>query len=1603
MRIGLDFRFLALGRQGLVRGIPRFTQEQLQSVLALDSDNTYLLLCDAGVDLDAILPEIRAAANAHVVCAPDELGFSDVPARAEHTLLAWFSAYQQWLEGLRLDLYHATCPAWLNGTLMPGFDVCPYVATAYDLIPLLYPAQYLHDDAWLTAYTHRLLFLEQATRIAAISHATGGDLIAHLGIAADRIDVTPPAASPCFRPLPPDVAHTVLSSLDHPSRRLPRRRVRIPSEYLLCLTDLHYTKNLVTLVTAYAGLPTATRARFPLVVAGHLDHHGSEDLRRLAGQLEVDANLILTGRLSDQELVALYSSATIMVHPSHHEGFGLPVAEAMRCGAPVITTTRSSLPEIVADAAVLVDSEDATALRHEIDRLLHDRQRREDLRRRGLAQATRYSADALGRATLDCYQKAAVAEPRTAPGSLRVAIWSPVPPQTIGTADYADDLITALAAEPGFELDIFVDDDVLPPTSLMRKAGVHHCSDFDRYARRAAFDCTIYQLGASSFHLYMERALLSHPGIVVLHDLQWGRAKLAAARSEAKGLQRFRAEVAALEGQTAARHWDRVSALPLPARHEAERAFLNDHLMLGRVLDAATRCVTLTPEAAHELVQRYPRATPPVTIPMGVHDPQEGGYGFDRATARGYLGIDPAAFLLVAPGTVERGKHIDAVIDAFADLRRTRIDALLAVVGFVADSDYAATLQRHAEARGVRDVVRFVGSAPRIIFDAFISASDAVMVLRDLRSQEMSGSLTRALAAGRCVVMSDIPSWGSVPDTACIRVAAPPHERDDLTVALREFATDTDRRAHLERAARAHFEATARPERMVDGYRRLISDQAGRRPSRRSDGRVSTRRSGRSGRPLPRTGALPYSKVCELEDFEHPQLREVIRDVCSHKASAFGADFPRRCEHRKDWEVAMAVRALADHGALRPDARLLGVAAGTEDTVFYLTRNVREVVAIDRYRSPGDWEYTAPSMMLTNPGRLAPYAFAVERLTVQHRDARILDFPDESFDGIFSSGSIEHFGDLQTIAAAAYEMGRVLKPGGILSVSTELLLSADAQGPGSALPGTLLFSPAELRRYIVEASGLEPIDELDLSVSHWTHATSRDIHSAVASRIARQAAQPIGSRGPDWMYWDIPHIVMDWNGKRFTSVHLALRRAAVHPVVDNSWAGPSAALRADVAASMAETATVSEVDDREVHAARAAVLAGELSVAATRRAAADNRLEALRGDLASATADLDASLQEASLPQAGVYKESARGRSARSLRRVVTSEERFMASVTGLPPPGTVACPIVSPLAPPYKIVVERDAHDIISLAFLAGHGPAVNRTLISLILALVPACGTLLDLGANVGSISMPVAVTGRHVLSVEADPVNVSLLQTSAVINDVSDRMHVIATAAGGHVGEASFMPHGAHGQILDAPVNGAIRVPLTTVDALVASENIDRVDLVKVDVEGAEMDVLRGMRRLVEHPRAPYLLVECCPHTLAEYGQTTADLVALLEAYGYVVYNVEDNRLMRRRPDEVQVTTVMDVLAAKQGLRRLPGWRLEPPMGPKELVQRLLTESRHTSPDHRASVARVACNLSPEILDLPAVSSALNSLRNDPQLRVRAAAAWWRHARAEDSTTS
>ncbi len=203
------------------------------------------------------------------------------------------------------------------------------------------------------------------------------------------------------------------------------------------------------------------------------------------------------------------------------------------------------------------------------------------------------------------------------------------------------------------------------------------------------------------------------------------------------------------------------------------------------------------------------------------------------------------------------------------------------------------------------------------------------------------------------------------------------------------------------------------------------------------------------------TLARQYAKLCDLRDFDDPELLAAVRSLVPERD-------PLAYIERKVWEFAMVMLFLKETGHLDGRSRVLSVGAGNERILFWLTNHVGEVVATDIYGEGHFAAREAHVSMLEDPAAHAPaYRWRPDRLRVLAMDGRRLDFPDDSFDAVFTVSSIEHFGAPGQIARSASEIGRVLKPGGHAIIVTECLVS---HHPLDSAPVELTIRAATLGR-----------------------------------------------------------------------------------------------------------------------------------------------------------------------------------------------------------------------------------------------------------------------------------------------------------------------------------------------------------------------------------------------------------------------------------------------------------------------------------------------------------------------------------------------------------
>jgi len=370
MRIGIDVRSLAHN----LTGVQRYTFSLIEALLKIDKENQYILF-PRGINQTASNTDKRKNLLLQIAQWTKAVSW-------EQLLLP--------LDALccNIDTFHF--PAYAAPLLFP----CPYVVTIHDMIYQLYPEETVpFFQTYLNVMTP--LIAKMAKKIITVSQNSKEDIMRLLNIPEDKISVIYPGISESFKPAKDS---TLLQRV--------LGKYQISSSYVLAVGTLEPRKNMVRLIKAFSVLKRAKQYDGQLVVVGGKGWFYDEIFQAVE-RLSLKKDVIFTGYVPDQELVCLYNGARVFVFPSLYEGFGAPPLEAMTCGVPVITSKASSLPEIVADAAILINPYDVSELAAAIADLLHDEKLQTELTEAGFRNVQRFSWDKAARDTLAVYNSIA--------------------------------------------------------------------------------------------------------------------------------------------------------------------------------------------------------------------------------------------------------------------------------------------------------------------------------------------------------------------------------------------------------------------------------------------------------------------------------------------------------------------------------------------------------------------------------------------------------------------------------------------------------------------------------------------------------------------------------------------------------------------------------------------------------------------------------------------------------------------------------------------------------------------------------------------------------------------------------------------------------------------------------------------------------------------------------------------------------------------------------------------------------------------------------------------------------------------------------------------
>ena len=371
-------------------GVGTYIRNVVRTLGRLDRENEFLL-----IGSPAKVEEIGALPS----------NFHAVPLLASDRSVSGYREFRNALQGLGCDLVHIP-----NLFSVPRMLPCPYVMTVHDML------EHMSRDRQQNGFWRSMHFqmtkrvLAGAARIFAVSNFTRNEIEKLFEIPSDRVEVVYNAIDERF-------LHGHASAAD---RDLIARRYQVTYPFLLYAGRISAHKNVVRMIEAFSALKTELERdqAYPdlkLIIIGD-DLSGNPDLRRTVVRSGVQHDVRFLGFVPIEVLRIFYDEAKIFVFPSLYEGFGLPPLEAMVHGTPVVTSNVSSLPEVVGNAAVLVNPENVFEIMRALRRVLMDRALRDRMKERGYQQAARFSWETSVRRILEVYGEIANGRRQATPG-----------------------------------------------------------------------------------------------------------------------------------------------------------------------------------------------------------------------------------------------------------------------------------------------------------------------------------------------------------------------------------------------------------------------------------------------------------------------------------------------------------------------------------------------------------------------------------------------------------------------------------------------------------------------------------------------------------------------------------------------------------------------------------------------------------------------------------------------------------------------------------------------------------------------------------------------------------------------------------------------------------------------------------------------------------------------------------------------------------------------------------------------------------------------------------------------------------------------------------
>lgn len=725
------------------RGIGNYVKGLFSTMIDMDTSNHYFLLnFFEDTEFKNKLQHPERLKETYLYCGDN----NDLLSNPEFKYILG-NAIRRFIQENKIDVFIITSP--FESRLFPyereWFGDVKTVAIVYDIIPYLFQNRYFAGDIEKNGrwYLERLEMLKSMDMCLTISDSARTDLIEALNIPEEKVVTIWGAVDKRFK---------VLKILEEDKKKL-FDKFGVTNKYIMCTGGDDDRKNIAGLITAYSKLPKKLIDEYQLVIVCKLSPESRIRYSMIIEEAGVKGRVVLTGFVSDEELVQFYNMAHLVAFPSEYEGFGLPIVEAFACKTPVLTSNNSSLVQVAGDAAVLVDPFSVESVTEGMLRALTNTNL-DELINRGSERVKEFQWEKVSEHTLDAIAGTPKVEHEKR--IKKLAMFTPLPPLYSGIADYSRDIISELSKT--IDVDVFIDDGYEAKVSFDDNVRVFNHSKFEEL--RELYDEVVYQLGNSEFHTYMWKYLQKYRGSIVLHDFNMHGIlnKILNDTGDYTLYGQYLMEDFETSMVSTYINKLRNNEVSVPIFDTHVNGFLTNYAdkIIVHSMNNKRHLLDRKPEKNVECIRLYARINEQYN-----KDELKKKYGFSKDD-----------IIISSVGIVAPTKRNKEIIEALTAIVKEHKNIRYLIVGgdVTKGNEYTSQCRELIVENQMESIVQFTGYVSEEVLTEYMALSDICLNLRYPYNGESSASFANLLGMGKAIVVNRIGDFDEVPDDVCVKI-----------------------------------------------------------------------------------------------------------------------------------------------------------------------------------------------------------------------------------------------------------------------------------------------------------------------------------------------------------------------------------------------------------------------------------------------------------------------------------------------------------------------------------------------------------------------------------------------------------------------------------------------------------------------------------------------------------------------------------------------------------------------------------------------------------------------------------------------------------------